>query len=64
MLGIGIGGSLTGKHADIVITDDIVNLRDRMSAAERERTIAVYRELQNIKNRGGRIINTGTPWHK
>ena len=21
-------------------------------------------ELQNIKNRGGRFINTGTPWHK
>ena len=21
-------------------------------------------ELQNIRNRGGRIINTGTPWHK
>ncbi len=64
LLGIGIGGSLTGKHADIVITDDIVNLRDRVSAAERERTKAAYQELQNVKNRGGRIINTGTPWHK
>lgn len=62
--GIGIGGSLTGKHADIVITDDIVNLKDRVSQAERERTKAAYMELQNIRNRGGRIINTGTPWHK
>ena len=61
--GIGIGGSLTGKHADIIITDDIVNLRDRQSRAERDRTKAVYQELQNVKNRGGRIINTGTPWH-
>lgn len=61
--GIGIGGSLTGKHADIIITDDIVNLKDRISHAERERTKAVYQELQNVKNRGGRIINTGTPWH-
>ena len=26
LIGMGIGGSLTGKHADIVITDDIVNL--------------------------------------
>jgi hypothetical protein len=64
LLGIGIGGSLTGKHADIIITDDIVNLKDRQSRAERDRTKAVYMELQNIKNRGGRIINTGTPWHK
>lgn len=64
LLGIGINGSLTGKHADIVITDDIVNLKDRLSAAERQRTRAVYQELQNVKNPGGRIINTGTPWHK
>ena len=64
LLGIGIGGSITGKHADIVITDDIINVKDRVSAAERERTKAAYMELQNIRNRGGRIINTGTPWHK
>ena len=63
LLGLGIGGSLTGKHADIVITDDIVNLKDRVSAAERIRTKSAYQELQNIRNRGGRIINTGTPWH-
>lgn len=61
--GIGIGGSLTGKHADIIITDDIVNLKDRISHAEREHTKAIYQELQNIRNRGGRFINTGTPWH-
>lgn len=64
LLGIGLGGSLTGKHADIIITDDIVNRLDRVSRAERERTKAVYMELQNVRNRGGRIINTGTPWHK
>lgn len=64
LLGIGIGGSITGKHADIVITDDIVNVKDRVSAAEREKTKAAYMELQNIRNPGGRIINTGTPWHK
>lgn len=63
LLGIGIGGSLTGKHADIIITDDIVNLKDRTSRAERERTKAVYMELANVLNRGGRMINSGTPWH-
>ena len=61
--GLGIGGSLTGKHADLVVTDDIVNLQDRLSAAERQRTRSVYQELQNIRNPGGRILNTGTPWH-
>ena len=64
LLGQGIRGSLTGKHADIIITDDIVNLQDRLSATEREYTRGVYRELQNIRIPGGRIINTGTPWHK
>lgn len=64
LLGIGTSGSITGKHSDEVITDDIVNTTDRTSKAERDRIIRVYDELQNIKNPGGRIINTGTPWHK
>lgn len=64
LLGIGTSGSLTGKHADIVITDDIVNPKDRVSRAERERVKLVYMELENVKNRGGRFLNTGTPWHK
>lgn len=64
LVGMGTGGSLTGKHFDIIFTDDIVNVDDRTSKAERDRTKIVYQELQNIKNRGGRIFNTGTPWHK
>lgn len=63
LTGMGINGSLTGKHYDRIFTDDIVNLKDRVSRAEREHTKSVYMELQNIRNRGGRIINTGTPWH-
>ena len=64
LYGCGISGSLTGKHFDIVFTDDIVNVQDRISKAERDHTKIIYQELQNIKNRGGRIFNTGTPWHK
>ena len=63
LLGIGIKSSITGKHADIVITDDICNISDRTSKAERDRTKLQYQELQNIRNRSGRIINTGTKWH-
>jgi len=59
LLGLGIKASMTGKHGDIVITDDIVTIIDRISAAERKRTNLAYQEIQNIKNRGGRIINTG-----
>lgn len=64
LLGLGIRASITGKHAWYVITDDICNKDDRESRAERERTKRQYDELQNIRNKGGRIINLGTPWHK
>lgn len=60
----GMGTSITGKHFDVIITDDIVNQNDRVSRAERERTKLIYQELQNVKNVGGKIINTGTPWSK
>lgn len=64
LIGMGTGSSLTGKHFDRIFTDDIINIQDRISKAERDRTKLVYQELQNIKNRGGRIYNTLTPWHK
>lgn len=64
LVGMGIGGSLTGKHFDFIFTDDIVNLQDRVSKAERERTKIIYQELANILNPGGRMFNSGTPWHK
>ena len=64
LLGLGIKTSITGKHADDVFTDDIVNIKDRISKAERDLIKTSYMELQNIKNRGGRIFNTGTPWYK
>ena len=63
LIGIGSGSSITGKHYDRIFTDDIVNLQDRTSKAERDRTKMIYQELHNIKNRNGRIFNTGTPWH-
>lgn len=64
LLGMGTKSSITGKHYDRIFTDDIVNVEDRTSKAERERTKIFYQELQNIRNRGGRIFNTGTPWHE
>jgi len=64
LVGLGMGTSLTGKHFDKIFTDDIVNIKDRVSKAERDQTKLIYQELQNVKNRdGGRIFNSGTPWH-
>ena len=61
---LGIGSSMTGKHFDIIFTDDIVTVKDRVSKKERDTTKTTYQELQNLKTEDGRIYNTGTPWHK
>lgn len=63
LFGAGTNASLTGKHFDRIFTDDIVNVKDRISRAERDHTKLIYQELQNVRNRGGKIFNTGTPWH-
>lgn len=39
---LGIYTSLTGKHSDYIFTDDIVNVQDRISQAERDRTKLQY----------------------
>lgn len=65
MRGLGIKSSITGSHASgAVITDDICGPSDRSSKAEREITKRAYFELHNIANRGTKIINLGTRWHR
>lgn len=65
LVAVGTQSSVTGKHYDFVFTDDIVNIKDRTSRAEREKTKTFYEELNNVKMLGtGRIFNTGTPWHQ
>lgn len=65
LVAVGIEASVTGKHYDFIFTDDIVNIKDRVSRAKREQTKRFYEELNNVKMLGtGRIFNTGTPWHQ
>lgn len=59
-----IGGSVTGMHSELIFCDDIVTVKDRISAAERRATAMAFQEIQNLKNRGGRLVLIGTPWHK
>ena len=61
---VGVGGSITGTHADIILADDIVTDRDRYYERERERTINFARELYNVVNRNGRLRWQGTAWHR
>lgn len=64
LIALGSSGSLTGKHSDYIIVDDLCNIKDRASHAERERIKNVWMELQNVRNRGGVSIACGTTWHK
>lgn len=61
----GMSPNITGSHGDKVLCDDIITLKDRLSQAEREKTIEYIRELRsNIVDPGQPVIFTGTPWHK
>lgn len=61
----GIGGSLTGKHFDHILLDDIITLKDRISKAERDFVDNFVREiLANVIDPGKFVKITGTPWHK
>lgn len=59
-----IKSSPTGKHCDVLLFDDFVTIEDRMSPAERKRTIGMMEEyINNVLNPGGLAIFLGTPWH-
>ena len=61
---VGVGGSVTGKHFDVILPDDIVTDRDRYYERERERTINFARELRHVVNPGGIIRWNSTLWHR
>jgi hypothetical protein len=61
----GLDGGMVGQHADFVLLDDFVTIRDKLSRAERERTVSMVREIStNIINPDKPSRFVGTPWHK
>src|SRR5262249_10370435 len=51
--------------ADLLVCDDIVDVRSIRSAAERERVKVYFREnLVNLLEPDGRLWNIFTPWHQ
>ena len=62
---LGVGAASTGTRADLLICDDIVDVKAIRSRAERERVKAFYREnLVNLLEPDGRLWNVFTPWHR
>lgn len=60
----GIDTGIVGSHYDKIICDDIITIKDRLSKAEREKTISFIREVRtNIVDPGKPCSFIGTPWH-
>lgn len=60
----GIGAASTGTRADLLVCDDIVDVRSMYSEAERRRAKNYfYENLVNLLEPNGRLWNLFTPWH-
>src|SRR5262245_10987679 len=60
----GVGSASTGSRADLLVCDDIVDVRSLRSAAERRRVKAYFHEnLLNQLEPDGRLWCLFTPWH-
>jgi len=61
---LGVGAGLTGTRADLLVCDDIVDVKSLTSAAERARVKAFFRDnLMNLLEPDGRCWCLFTPWH-
>ncbi|HEY1377642.1 MAG TPA: phage terminase large subunit [Gemmataceae bacterium] len=61
---VGVGAATTGARADLLVCDDIVDVRALRSRADRERVAAYFHEnLVNLLEPDGRLWCLFTPWH-
>jgi predicted phage terminase large subunit-like protein len=61
---IGVGAASTGARADLLVCDDIVDVRAIRSRAERDRVATWFHEnLVNLLEPDGRLWCLFTPWH-
>src|SRR5262245_40280067 len=61
---VGVGAGSTGTRADLLVCDDIVDVKALRSRADRERVRGYFREdLVNLLEPDGRLWNLFTPWH-
>lgn len=62
---LGIDSAATGTRADLLVCDDIVDVRALVSRADRERVKTLFRDnLMNLLEPDGRIWCIFTPWHR
>ncbi|HEX3151915.1 MAG TPA: hypothetical protein VHR66_27835 [Gemmataceae bacterium] len=62
---IGVGAASTGARADLLVCDDIVDVKAIASRAERDRVKDHFRNnLLNLLEPDGRFWGLSTPWHR
>jgi len=59
----GLDSTITSKHYDIIIGDDLVVRKDRESEATRKMKIERFKELPSLLTENGEIHLVGTRWH-
>jgi predicted phage terminase large subunit-like protein len=60
----GVGAGSTGTRADLLVCDDVVDVRALHSRAERDRTADYFENnLMNLLEPDGRFWGLFTPWH-
>src|SRR5262249_44725579 len=61
---LGVGSGATGTRADLLVCDDIVDVKAIRSKSDRDRVRTYFREnLMNLLEPGGRVWCLFTPWH-
>jgi predicted phage terminase large subunit-like protein len=61
---LGVGAGLTGTRADLLVCDDIVDVKALYSPADRARVKSFFKDnLMNLLDPGGRCWCLCTPWH-
>ena len=61
---VGVGAGSIGARADLLVCDDIVDVRALHSRSERERVKdAFHNNLMNLLEPDGRVWCLSTPWH-
>ena len=64
MTALGVGCASTGSRADLLVCDDVVDVKALASRAERDRVKQLFRDnLVNLLEPDGRLWNLFTPWH-
>jgi len=62
---LGLDTNIVGKHYDRAVLDDFIDINDRISEAEREKTKLLVQEISsNIVDRTGTTSYIGTPWER